>query len=52
VAAPPRREGTGLGLFIVKTFVEAHGGKVEVESMAGQETCFSVVLPFSSYKEA
>jgi signal transduction histidine kinase len=39
------REGLGLGLFIVKTFVEAHGGRVEVESIPDQETCFAVRLP-------
>lgn len=40
-----RKEGTGLGLFIVKTFVERHGGHVEVESTPGSGTCFRVILP-------
>src|SRR5262249_60967972 len=40
-----RQEGTGLGLFIVKTLVEAQGGRVEVESGLGQGTCFRVFLP-------
>lgn len=35
-------EGTGLGLFIVKTIVEAHGGKVAVESKKGQGSIFSI----------
>lgn len=38
-------EGTGLGLFIVKTFVEAHGGRVEVDCNWGYGACFRVILP-------
>ncbi|MCS6925142.1 MAG: sensor histidine kinase, partial [Candidatus Binatia bacterium] len=38
------QEGTGLGLFIVKSLVEAHGGYVTVQSVPGQGTCFRVVL--------
>jgi PAS domain S-box-containing protein len=38
-------EGTGLGLFIVKTFVEAHGGRVEVDGNWGHGACFRVILP-------
>jgi len=38
-------EGTGLGLFIVKILVEAHGGRVEVRSVLGSGSCFSVFLP-------
>jgi signal transduction histidine kinase len=40
-----QREGAGLGLFIVKTFIEAHGGRVEVESTLGEGSCFTVRLP-------
>jgi signal transduction histidine kinase len=40
--------GTGLGLFIVKSIVEAHEGRVEVESALGVGTCFSVCLPVAS----
>ena len=37
--------GTGLGLSIVKHIVEAHGGKVEVESVLGRGSVFSFTLP-------
>jgi signal transduction histidine kinase len=41
--------GTGLGLFIVKTIVEAHGGVVEVESDAGQGTTFTIKIPIDKH---
>jgi len=37
--------GAGLGLAIVKQLVEAHGGRVEVESKAGRGTRFTLTLP-------
>ncbi|MFC2021780.1 ATP-binding protein [Chloroflexota bacterium] len=43
-----RKEGgTGLGLAIVKQMVEAHEGKVWVESKMGTGSIFSILLPFS-----
>jgi two-component system sensor histidine kinase BaeS len=36
---------SGLGLPIVKSIVQAHGGSVDVTSMPGQGTTFSVTLP-------
>ncbi|MEE3715624.1 ATP-binding protein [Tumidithrix elongata RA019] len=38
-------KGTGIGLVIVKQFVDAHGGQIEVESVVGQGTKFTVNLP-------
>ena len=37
--------GAGLGLCIVKTIAEGHGGSIEVESTLGQGSRFSVRLP-------
>jgi two-component system phosphate regulon sensor histidine kinase PhoR len=37
--------GTGLGLSIVKHIVEAHGGRVAVESTVGQGSRFSLIFP-------
>jgi len=39
--------GTGLGLAIARWTVEASGGRIELESMAGQGALFRVVLPRS-----
>ena len=42
--------GTGLGLPITRTLVEANKGKIQVESRPGQGTTFKVLLP--AYLEA
>ncbi|KQP18750.1 hybrid sensor histidine kinase/response regulator [Pseudorhodoferax sp. Leaf265] len=39
-----RNEGLGLGLYIVREIVRAHGGQLQVESAAGR-TRFGVTLP-------
>ena len=38
-------EGTGLGLFIVKNVIEAHGGKTWFESEEGKGTKFYLTIP-------
>ncbi|HEX9577666.1 MAG TPA: ATP-binding protein [Myxococcales bacterium] len=37
--------GAGLGLSIVKSYVEAHGGEVSVKSEAGKGSTFTLILP-------
>jgi len=39
------RQGSGLGLTIVKGLAEAHGGRVIVESELGKGSAFTVILP-------
>jgi two-component system cell cycle sensor histidine kinase PleC len=41
-------EGTGLGLSLVKTLVEQHGGTIEIESAINQGTTVRVNLPASA----
>jgi signal transduction histidine kinase len=38
-------KGTGLGLYVSYGIVEKHGGRIEVQSVLGEGTTFTVVLP-------
>ena len=40
-----KQKGSGLGLFIVNHFVQAHSGYLEVNSEYGKGTTITVVLP-------
>jgi signal transduction histidine kinase len=40
-----RYEGTGLGLPLVKSLIELHGGTLQLESQEGKGTLATVVFP-------
>jgi signal transduction histidine kinase len=39
--------GSGLGLTIARRLIEAHGGRITVESKLGKGSCFSFTLPIA-----
>jgi signal transduction histidine kinase len=43
----PEAPGLGLGLWIVKSIIERHGGSVRVERTSAERTRFSMLLPQS-----
>jgi signal transduction histidine kinase len=40
-----KKEGTGIGLVIVRQIITAHGGKISYRSRPGQSTTFRIELP-------
>ena len=43
----PSVQGSGLGLSIVKSIVEQHGGEVRVDSKLNRGSTFYIILPLS-----
>jgi signal transduction histidine kinase/PAS domain-containing protein len=46
------RESLGLGLFITRQLVQAHGGRIWVESRVGQGSAFHFAIPIGSSRAA
>ena len=45
-----KKRGLGIGLYQCKTIVEAHSGRIEVESELGKGTTFRVLLPRAGHE--
>jgi PAS domain S-box-containing protein len=48
VSGTRRAEGLGLGLYIVRLIVDAHGGRIDVASEVGKGSTFKLALPLDA----
>ncbi|HRG82051.1 MAG TPA: ATP-binding protein [Chitinophagaceae bacterium] len=44
----PTGQGTGLGLSLSYDIVKAHGGEISVDTIDGQGTTFTIILPVTA----
>ncbi|NJC41394.1 cell cycle sensor histidine kinase DivJ [Brevundimonas alba] len=51
-AIEQRRQGTGLGLSLVRAFAELHGGRMSIDSTLGEGTAVTVRLPVAQVARA
>ena len=51
-AIEQRRQGTGLGLSLVRAFAELHGGRMSIDSTLGEGTAVTVRLPVAQVTRA
>ncbi|MBB4038049.1 signal transduction histidine kinase/ligand-binding sensor domain-containing protein/DNA-binding response OmpR family regulator [Dysgonomonas hofstadii] len=46
------KEGTGIGLYLAKTYTEQHGGKIHIESVEDKGTSITISLPVLEKEES